>query len=239
MPFKFMPLQKKSQDICTVALLKSGRYSFVVAANSATDLGGSNDFRRNSAIYSIAGAFFVPAIMRYGELRRSTFGCAGFLNHRSANLAQFATHSCLAASCGGSSDSGATSSDHYRSVQKTRRCTSCNGSRRFTRKLQPSNPTIPLQQTHEQSPRLGNNRGCSMTSTELVEFYIHRASRIFDVPTLESLRWHGLGAIHALHASGLLTYAQHADALNLFVDTCSTRHSELTRASDESKGGAQ
>ena len=78
-----------------------------------------------------------------------------------------------------------------------------------------------------------------MTSTELVELYIHRASRIFDAPTLESLRWRGLGAIHALHASGLLTYAQHADALNLFVDTCSTRHSELTRASDESKGGAQ
>lgn len=53
-----------------------------------------------------------------------------------------------------------------------------------------------------------------MTSTELVELYIHRASRIFDVPTLESLRWRGLGAIHALQASGLLTYAQHAEAVN-------------------------
>ncbi|MGE6446421.1 hypothetical protein ACQKDL_20000 [Pseudomonas bubulae] len=78
-----------------------------------------------------------------------------------------------------------------------------------------------------------------MTSTDLVELYINRASRIYDVLTLESLLWRGLGAIHALYASGLLTYAQHADALNLFVDTCSTRHSELTRASDESKGSAQ
>ncbi len=76
------------------------------------DLGGSNDFRRNSAPITIAGAFFVPAFSCYGGLRRSTLGCAGFLNHRSANLAQLATPLCLAAGCGGSHDSGATPMKH-------------------------------------------------------------------------------------------------------------------------------
>ena len=164
MPKQFMPHRKNAQAFCAVALSKMGRYSLSVAANSATDLGGSNDFRRNSAIYSIAGAFFVPAIMRYGELRRSTFGCAGFLNHRSANLAQFATHSCLAAGCGGSSDSGATSNDHHRSVQKTRLCTPCNGSRRFTRQFQPRNTSRPIQRPYGQSSCSRSRRRCPMNS---------------------------------------------------------------------------
>lgn len=72
------------------------------------DLGGSNDFRRNSAPITIAGAFFVSAFSFYGGLRRSTLGCAGFLNHRSANPVQLATLLCLAAGRGGSHDSGAT-----------------------------------------------------------------------------------------------------------------------------------
>ncbi|OZY58487.1 hypothetical protein CJF39_16115 [Pseudomonas lundensis] len=72
------------------------------------DLGGSNDFRRNSAPITIAGAFFVSAFSFYGGLRRSTPGCAGFLNHRSANPVQLATLLCLAAGRGGSHDSGAT-----------------------------------------------------------------------------------------------------------------------------------
>ncbi|MFZ4964679.1 hypothetical protein ACL9RJ_10440 [Pseudomonas sp. Mn2068] len=76
------------------------------------DLGGSNDFRRNSAPITIAGAFFVPAFSFYGGLRRSTLGCAGFLNHRSANPVQLATLLCLAAGRGGSHDSGATSMKH-------------------------------------------------------------------------------------------------------------------------------
>nr|AAT96075.1 hypothetical protein [Pseudomonas viridiflava] len=165
MPAQFMSHEKNAQALRLVALSKKGLYSAAVAANSATGLGGSNDFRRNSAIYSIAGAFFVPAITRYGELRRSTFGCAGFLNHRSANLAQFATHSCLAAGCGGSSDSGATSNDHHRSVQNSRRCPPCNGSRRFTRQFQPRHTTRPLQRPYDQSPCLGNYWGRAMKQT--------------------------------------------------------------------------
>lgn len=103
------PVPNLNQSVAS----KVGRmYRPPVAANSANDLGGSNDFRRNSAPITIAGAFFVPAFLSYGGLRRSTFGCAGFLNHRSANLAQFATLLCLAAGRGGSHDLGATSMKH-------------------------------------------------------------------------------------------------------------------------------
>ena len=78
-----------------------------------------------------------------------------------------------------------------------------------------------------------------MSPLELIELYINRVTRTHDVTALESLQWRGIGAIHALYASGLLTDVENNAALNLFVDTCSTRHSELTRASDESKGSAQ
>ncbi|KAA8693062.1 hypothetical protein [Pseudomonas caricapapayae] len=96
------------RSISLVARNRSRGYCSPVVANSATDLGGSNDFRRNSAPITIAGAFFVPAILCYGGLRRSTFGCAGFLNLRSANPVQLATLTCLAAGRGGSNDSGAS-----------------------------------------------------------------------------------------------------------------------------------
>ena len=60
MPFQFMPLHKNSQDICTVALLKSGRYSFTVAAKSATGCRNPQRYRRTSAQFTIAGVFFRP-----------------------------------------------------------------------------------------------------------------------------------------------------------------------------------
>ena len=91
-----------------VAHRVSGLYVEHVAANSATDLGGSNSKRRNSAPIPIAGAFFVPAFSCYGGLRRSTLGCVGFLLPRSANPVQLATLSCLAADRGGSSAKGST-----------------------------------------------------------------------------------------------------------------------------------
>lgn len=109
-----------TQSSPTVAKLAYRSYRSPVAANSANDLGGSNDFRRNSAAITIAGAFFVPAFSCYGGLRRSTFGCAGFLNHRSANLAQLATLLCLAAGRGGSHDSGATSMQHILSLNPSK-----------------------------------------------------------------------------------------------------------------------
>jgi len=100
-----------NQSITFLASSHARRYGSLrhIADN---DLGGSNDFRRNSAPITIAGAFFVSAFSRYGGLRRSTLGCAGFLNHRSANPAQFATLLCLAAGRGGSHDSGASPMKH-------------------------------------------------------------------------------------------------------------------------------
>lgn len=84
-------------------------YRSPVAAKSATDLGGSTSRRRDSAPITIAGAFFVPASLRYGGLRRSTLGCAGLRLPRSANPMQLATLICLAAERGGSSEvNGAT-----------------------------------------------------------------------------------------------------------------------------------
>ena len=107
MPFKFMPLQKKSQDICTVALLKSGRYSFAVAAKSATGFCSPNIVRRISATVPKAGAFFMPATSLYGGCAWGAFERAGCLTSRSANLRTAATQSCFAASSGGSSTLGA------------------------------------------------------------------------------------------------------------------------------------
>ena len=152
-----MPAQSKShrenaQDLRTVALLKTGRYSLPVAANSAVGLGGPNSTRRNSAPITIAGAFFVPAFLCYGGLRRSTLGCAGLLVRRSANPAQSVTQICLAADGDGSSVQGASHATRPQSVQKSRRCPSCNGSRRFTRQFQPRNTSRTLQRPYGQSP---------------------------------------------------------------------------------------
>jgi hypothetical protein len=98
-----------TQSFPTIAKVAQRRYCASVAANSATDLGGSNSKRRNSAPITIAGAFFVPAMMCYGGLCGSTFVCAGLRLPRSANPMQLATPICLAAERGGSSEvNGAT-----------------------------------------------------------------------------------------------------------------------------------
>ena len=91
-----------------LAIRSQDGYSSAVTANSVTDLGRSSTHRRNSALLRIAGAFFVPAIQSYGGLRGDTFGCAGILCARSANPAQSATITRLAANGGSSSHMGAT-----------------------------------------------------------------------------------------------------------------------------------
>lgn len=78
-----------------------------------------------------------------------------------------------------------------------------------------------------------------MTPTVLVEHYINRVASTADTHALKSVRWRGIGALHALHVSGLLTDAENADALNLFVNACSARYTELAAASGDSEGGAQ
>jgi hypothetical protein len=95
------------RSISFLASNHARRYGSLVAANSATGLGRSRNVRRNSAPITIAGAFFVPAVLRYGGLRGDTFGCAGFLTSRSANPAQPATLTRLAAKGGSSSTLGA------------------------------------------------------------------------------------------------------------------------------------
>jgi hypothetical protein len=68
-------------------------YRSPVAAKSATGLGRPNRYRRNSAPITIAGAFFVPAVLCYGSCVQDTLGCAGYLYLRSTNLCTAATHS--------------------------------------------------------------------------------------------------------------------------------------------------
>ena len=84
------------------------RYRSPVTVNTVADLGRSNNSRRTGAPKTIAGAFFVPAVMLYGSCARDTFGCAGFLESRSANPRTAATIPRLAANGGSSTIPGAT-----------------------------------------------------------------------------------------------------------------------------------
>lgn len=119
MPEQFMPHRKNPQVICTVALSKNGRYSLAVAANSATGLGNPTKSRRNSAPITIAGAFFVPAVMCYGGCAWEAFVPAGFLDSRFTNLRTAATHS-LGNERGSSSNQGATQMKHAFNPSKIR-----------------------------------------------------------------------------------------------------------------------
>jgi hypothetical protein len=72
------------------------RYSAPVAVNPAPGFGDPIISRRTSARETIAGAFFVPAMLLYGGRARETFGSAGCLLSRFANLRTAATHDRLA-----------------------------------------------------------------------------------------------------------------------------------------------
>lgn len=87
-------------------------YSSPVAANSATGFGDSTTSRRISATVPKAGAFFMPATSFYGGCARDTFGYAGFLESRFANLRTAATQYRLATISGGSSTLGAVPMNH-------------------------------------------------------------------------------------------------------------------------------
>jgi len=99
---QFMPHLKNLQAISAVALSKNGRYSLAVAAKSATGFGDPSLRRRTGAPISIAGAFFVPAFLLYGGCAWETFGSAGFLLTRFANLRTAATPIRLATNRGSS-----------------------------------------------------------------------------------------------------------------------------------------
>ena len=81
------------RSITFVASNRARRYGLPVAAKSANGLGRPNRYRRNSAPITIAGAFFVLAVLCYGSCVQDTFGCAGYLYLRSTNLCTAVTHS--------------------------------------------------------------------------------------------------------------------------------------------------
>lgn len=155
--------------ILSLALRRHWGYRLLVAANSATDLGGSNSKRRNSAPITFAGAFFVPATMCYGGLCGSTFVCAGLRLPRSANPVQLATLLCLAAERGGSSEvNGAIPHDYPHSVQNPRNSPSPHGPERPSRKLVSIRSLEALQPPHEPGPCTGSSRRCAVkTNTTL------------------------------------------------------------------------
>jgi len=94
-------------SIFLVAGNRDARYGSPVAANSATGFGDPSHVRRIGAPITIAGAFFVPAVPCYGGCARETFGSAGFLTSRFANLRTAATPNRLATVRGSSSTLGA------------------------------------------------------------------------------------------------------------------------------------
>ncbi len=88
-----LPLSNLKQG---VASIPTRMYRLIVAAKSATGFGDPINIRRTGAPITIAGAFFVPAHPVYGGCAWETFGSAGFLMYRFANLRTAATLNRLA-----------------------------------------------------------------------------------------------------------------------------------------------
>ena len=75
----------KNHDERSIPLVAGNRdrgYRSRVAAKSATGCENLMNVRRNSVPISIAGAFFVPAILCYGGCAWAGLGLAGFLTSR-------------------------------------------------------------------------------------------------------------------------------------------------------------
>lgn len=75
----------KNHDERSISLVAGNRvrgYLLPVVANSTTGRENPLNVRRNSAPITIAGAFFVPAILCYGGCAWAGFGLAGFLTSR-------------------------------------------------------------------------------------------------------------------------------------------------------------
>lgn len=79
-------------------------YGNCITVNPVTGFGDPTSNRRTGAHHPIAGAFFVPAMPCYGGRAWETFGSAGSLLPRFANLRTAASLNRLA-TVGGSSDS--------------------------------------------------------------------------------------------------------------------------------------
>ncbi|MDF0729206.1 hypothetical protein P0Y43_00480 [Pseudomonas entomophila] len=96
------------RSIFLVAGNRDARYgSPKSTVNPVVGFGDPTKSRRIGAPITIAGAFFVPAVPCYGGCARETFGSAGFLDSRFANLRTAATLNRLATISGSSSNQGA------------------------------------------------------------------------------------------------------------------------------------
>jgi len=87
MPIQFMPHRKNPQVICTVALSKNGRYSLVVAANSATGFGDPSYLAHRRPIRQQAlfcACRFVLWQLCVGDLRVCRVPSSRFANLRTA-----------------------------------------------------------------------------------------------------------------------------------------------------------
>jgi len=94
-----------------LAPIRAHMYFNNVAAKSAAGFGDPRTSRRTGADHT-AGAFFVPAAPSYGGCAWETFGSAGFLESRFANLRTAATLIRLATNRGSSSTLGARPMKH-------------------------------------------------------------------------------------------------------------------------------
>ena len=123
MPSQSMSFGIDRQALCDEALpgSKGLAYAAPVTVNPVAGFGDPISKRRTSARKTIAGAFFVPAMSLYGGRAWETFGSAGCLLSRFANLRTAATHNRLATVCGSSSPvTGAPPMKHLHALNPSR-----------------------------------------------------------------------------------------------------------------------
>lgn len=152
-----------------LALSNLQRYGNHVTVNPVTEFGDSRTKRRTS-VRSMAGAFFVPAMLCHGGRVRETFGSAGVRLARFANPRTAATYNCLAIVRGSSTPpNGAVPHEqHLQSIQPRRRMEgSCLRCAAF--QLVPVRSPGPVQPSHEPRSRSGKPGERTMTSPDLAQ----------------------------------------------------------------------
>lgn len=122
MPNKSMSFGIDRQALCAEPLpgFHALAYSAAVTVNPVAGFGDPNNSRRTGAHIPVAGAFFVPAMPCYGGRARETFGSAGCLESRFANLRTAATHYRLATVRGSSTTLGALPMKHLHALNPSR-----------------------------------------------------------------------------------------------------------------------
>ncbi|SDZ23537.1 hypothetical protein SAMN03159453_02859 [Pseudomonas sp. NFIX28] len=163
MPGQFMSHQKNAQGFVPVALVKTRSYPAAVAANSATGFGDPRYLAHRRPIRQQA-LFLCPPFRVMAAVRGRPSGLPG-----SKFPVRQPAHSCHLKSFGDDQWQLHLQTWSYtyarpHSVQKSRRCTPCNGSRRSTRQLQSCHTSRPLQRTYGQSSRSRSRRRCPMNN---------------------------------------------------------------------------